>query len=179
MFSGHLLLLLLGAQLALAARLTHLGSFPCRAELTVGPGFASFAPDGTLIVSQFTGDPLEQDSISIVQGLPALLAAGNVSGAACQSVTKSVLWPNFVDYFNGSGVTGVLAPGGFLVPGKSLGAVSIVPVDFAAGVAQAPLVLSTPKVLPGDGWCAYALPPARPCTPARRAAPRSPPLPLS
>ena len=143
-------------QLALAVRFTHLGGFPCRAELTAGPGFASFAPDGTLLVSQFTGDPLEKDSISIVQGLPALLAAGNVSGTACRSITSSVLWPNFVEYFSsGSGagdVTGVLAPGGFLVPPKTIGAVSLVPVDFATGLAQPPRVLSTPKILPGDGF---------------------------
>ena len=141
-----------------AARLTHLGGFSCRAGLTAGPGFLSFSPDGTLIASQFTGDPLEQDHVSLVRGLDSLLSSGNVSAAACTSITSALLWPNFVDYFSlpgPGGVTGVLAPGGFLVPGKSLGAVSIVPVDFATGVPQSPLVLSTIKILPGDGWCAW------------------------
>jgi hypothetical protein len=155
------LILLALATHAQAAALTHLGSFPCRAGLTAGPGFLSFSPDGTLIVSQFTGDPLERDAISLVRNLPALLAAAAIGNATCDSITSAVTWPNFVDYYNGSGVSGVLAPGGFLVPGKSLGAVSIVPVDFATGAAQPPLTLSTVKILPGDGWCALCHPLAR------------------
>jgi hypothetical protein len=146
---GFVLLFVL--QKSFGATVTYLGGFPCKAGITAGPGFLSFTPQHQLIVSQFTGDPFEKDSISLVENLPALLAEGNASAARCIGLSTAITWPNFVDYLalgGGSLFTGVLAPGGFLVPGKSLGAVSLLPVDFHAGTAGAPVALTAPKI----GW---------------------------
>lgn len=114
------------------------------------------ALDGdALIVSRFTGDPLESDDVASVQNFTALLAAGRVANATCGTVAH-VTWPNDVEPATASlGAHGVvsalLAPGGFLVPPKTIGAVTLLNSTRGAP-ASASFVLSAPKVLPGDGW---------------------------
>jgi hypothetical protein len=132
---------------------TPLGSFPCRAGLTAGPGFAEMTgaeAAATLIISQFGGDPLEKDFVAAVPAIGALLAAGNVSRAACEPVA-SVVWPNDVGAASIGGASGLLAPGGFLVPPKTIGAITFLNWTVGGPPARAS-VLSAPKVLPGDGW---------------------------
>ena len=139
--------------LAALAAPAHLGSFPCKAGLTAGPGFASFTPSGDVLISQFTGDPLEKDGVALISGIAAALASNNASSLRCKPLTDAVSWPNFVDALSLPGFSGAVAPGGFLVPPKTIGAVTLLPIDWAAGaLSGAPLVLSAPKVLPGDGW---------------------------
>ena len=143
---------------ATAFTATPLGSFACRGGLTAGPGFLSLDAE-TLVVSRFTGDPLEADGVAVVRGLGALLRAGNVSGAACAPLA-AVGWPNDVEPVElplGAGGAGgalgaLLAPGGFLVPPKTIGAVSVINWTAAAGGDARVIALSAPKVLPGDGW---------------------------
>jgi hypothetical protein len=140
--------------LSLAFTALHVGSFPCRGGLTAGPGFLAVDGDA-LLVSRFTGDPLEQDDVAAVRGFAALLAAGNVSAAECTRVA-AVTWPNDAEPARiALGARGaasvVLAPGGFLVPPKTIGAVTLLNSSAGAPAAGA-FILTTPKVLPGDGW---------------------------
>ena len=132
---------------------SHLGSFPCLSELTTGPGFLSSTPTGDIIVAQFSGDPLEKDVVSVVE-FSSILNGVNVSNLNCKPITNAITWPNFVEFFSlGGGVSGVLAPGGFLVPPKTVGAVSVLDVNFSSAILKAPpAVLTKPKILPGDGW---------------------------
>lgn len=147
-------LLLLAARSALSLRTTHLGSFPCRGGLTAGPGFMTLDGDA-LLVSRFTGDPLEEDDIASVRDFAALLTSGNVSSAVCERVA-TVTWPNDAEpariSLGSRGVADVvLAPGGFLVPPKTIGAVTLLNSSNGAP-SSGSFVLSAPKVLPGDGW---------------------------
>ena len=135
-------------------RATHLGGFVCKGDLTVGPAFLTF-DDDALIVSRFTGDPLESDDIAGVVNFGMLLASGNVSNAICTSVA-TVDWPNDVEPASAilgvhGNVSGLLAPGGFLVPGKTIGSVNFVNSSKGA-TATKTFTLSAPKILPGDGW---------------------------
>ena len=153
--------LLVASAACAAPAITHLGGFACEHGLTAGAGFLSYAPvsGGVLIVTQFTGDPLESDAISTVPVLDALLATGNVSSGRCSLLTDAISWPNDAEPValplgSGDVVHGLLAPGGFLVPPKTIGAVTLINSSSLTGptAARDLFTLSTPKVLPGDGW---------------------------
>ena len=145
-----LLLLPLLSAAALPA-LQHLGGFSCNGGITEGPGFLSFAGD-SLVLSRFSGDPLEADDVASVPGFASLLASGgNVSAAKCSRVA-ALDWPNDVEAVTLSpSVSGLLAPGGFLVPPKTIGAISFLQSQNGS-VSAGTFVLTTPKLLPGDGW---------------------------
>lgn len=150
------------AAVARSITVTHLGGISCTQGLTANPGFLSIDPtSGALVVTQFTGDPLEQDGVSVVPAFTALLSAGNISSARCKLLTGALSWPNdveSVDFPLGLGgargsVHGLLAPGGFLVPPKTIGAVTLLNVSsFDAPTLRGAFKLSADKVLPGDGW---------------------------
>jgi hypothetical protein len=159
------LLLLLSS----AAAVQHLGGFPCKSGLTAGPGFLSYdSAVDSLVVSLFTGDPLEQDAIFLVRQLSSLLLSGNVSSAVPFPLTSSIDWPNSVQPValplgqGGSAGTaaGLLAPGGFLVPPKTVGSVSFVNLSSSGSLASPPVKLTQPKgIAVLNGWfyhCAYA-----------------------
>lgn len=142
--------------------LTHLGGFPCRAGLTAGPGFLVYDPAlDSLAISLFTGDPLEADAVYLLPALTPLLASGNVSSAAPARLA-SLQWPNAVRPValplgpGGSRGTasGLLAPGGFLVPPKTVGAVTFLNITSPrGGLGSPPVALTQPKGLPLlDGW---------------------------
>jgi hypothetical protein len=132
-----------------APTLTRLGSFSCNGGFTEGPGFLAVDCDA-LLVSRFSGDPLETDDLASVSNFVPLLLNGSVSTAACVRVAP-LTWPNDAEPVDFGFARGVLAPGGFLVPPKTIGAVTF--VNSTAGSAPANVfVLSAPKILPGDGW---------------------------
>lgn len=139
---------------AAAFSATYVGGFACRGGLTAGPGFLALDGDA-LIISRFTGDPLESDDVASVQAFTALLAAGQVPNATCGTVAR-VTWPNDVEPATATlgargAVSALLAPGGFLVPPKTIGAVTLLNSTRGAPASSA-FILSAPKVLPGDGW---------------------------
>jgi hypothetical protein len=147
-------LVLASISCAAAFSATYVGGFACRGGLTAGPGFLALDGDA-LIISRFTGDPLESDDVASVQAFTALLAAGRVPNATCGTVAR-VTWPNDVEPATATlgargAVSALLAPGGFLVPPKTIGAVTLLNSTRGAPASSA-FVLSAPKVLPGDGW---------------------------
>lgn len=141
------------ASAAAAVTVTPLGGFKCEGGLTAGPGFTSFSSQGTLLISQFTGDPLESDAVVMVHNFTDLLISGaNISTSAqCTTLAKPT-WPNFIHPIKLGGLTGAIVPGGFLVPPKTIGAITILGIDYASGTLTNTSVVSTPKILPGDGW---------------------------
>lgn len=159
-----LLLLQLAAAGAAAAPastapvVTFRGSFSCNGGLTAGPGFLTLDGDA-LIVTRFTGDPLEADDVAAVPGFLSLLASGgNVSAAACTRLA-ALTWPNDAepaafDFPAAEGappLRALLAPGGFLVPPKTVGAVTLLNSTGGAPVSGA-FTLSAPKGSVIDGW---------------------------
>lgn len=144
---------------AAAAAPVHLGGFPAKKGLTAGAGFLSY--DGrldSLVVSAFTGDPLETDGVLLVRGVTQLLLSGNVSGAKATPLVD-LEWPNAVSPVafplgpGGLPVRGLLAPGGFLVPPKTVGAVTLLNVTAGGALGSPPVALTEPKggaLL--DGW---------------------------
>ncbi len=67
----------------------------------------------------------------------------NPSSIVPKSITKALQWPNSLTYVSQSilGTAGLLlVADGFLVPGKSTGSVSLVPVD-----GSAPITLTATK----------------------------------
>ena len=149
-----LLLLLLAEHVRAFAYVTHVGGFDCRGGLTAGPGFLSLDGDA-LLVSRFTGDPLEADDLAAVRGFTAALTSESVNSSVC-AIVAPLTWPNdaqasVVALGALGNVSMVLAPGGFLVPPKTVGAVHL--LDSQAGsTATAAYELSRAKILPGDGW---------------------------
>ena len=149
----------LAAATAAAPTFTHVGSFSCNGEITEGPGFLSLDGDA-LLVSRFSGDPLETDDLAAVPDFVPRLLSGGVSSAACARVA-ALDWPNDAEPADLGFGHGVLAPGGFLVPPKTIGAITF--VNSTAGApSKGAFVLSTPKILPGDGECATQAAPTRP-----------------
>ena len=142
-------LLCLAAPTGAAPTFTRVGSFPCNGGLTEGPGFLAVDGDA-LLVSRFSGDPLETDDLAAVPNFVPLLLSGAVSTAACVRVAP-LTWPNDAEPAAFGFGRGVLAPGGFLVPPKTIGAVTFINSTGGAP-AKGAFVLSTPKILPGDGW---------------------------
>jgi len=140
----------------------YFGGFSCNGELTSGPGFLSIDNSGALIVSRFTGDPLESDDVASVPDFALRISTGTISSAACVRVA-ALTWPNDVepvsfdlsneDYEKDamSSLNALLAPGGFLVPPKTIGAITLVNSSGGAP-ASGVYTLSSPKILPGDGW---------------------------
>jgi len=86
-----------------------------------------------LFVSQFTGDPLAKDGLSIIPsvGLDFPAAGGNWSEAASYQLLNNITWPNTVHEADPSlgSPFGYLVAGGFLVPPKSVGAVHYVSLE--------------------------------------------------
>jgi hypothetical protein len=131
---------------ASAASVQHLSSFTA-----TNAGFLNVLPVNgapALVVSAFTGNPLAADQV-----LAALsLDNQNLMNVTLSTLTSSITWPNEVALFpsnvsNGNAAA-LLVGGGFLVPPKCVGAVTV--LDPATGKGT---VLSTPK---GDpifgGW---------------------------
>jgi len=54
-----------------------IGSFSCNGGLTSGPGFLAI-DGGALIVSRFTGDPLESDDVASVSDFAERIIAGTI-----------------------------------------------------------------------------------------------------
>jgi hypothetical protein len=142
-----------------AAAPVHLGGFTAKKGLTAGAGFLSYDDRlDSLVVSAFTGDPLETDGVLLVRGVTQLLLSGNVSGAKAAPLVDLV-WPNAVSPVSfplgpgGAPVRGLLAPGGFLVPPKTVGAVTLLNVTADGALGSPPVKLTEPKgdaLL--DGW---------------------------
>ena len=136
-----------------AAAPVHLGGFKAKMGLTAGAGFLTYdARLDALIISAFTGDPLESDGVLLVRHLTPLLLSGNVSGAVAAPLV-TLEWPNAVSSValplgpGGSlgSVQGLLAPGGFLVPPKTVGAVTLLNVTLNGALGSPPVALTQPK----------------------------------
>jgi len=148
MFYPQLALLLCAA----AAAPQHLGGFPAKLGLTAGAGFLSYdARLDALVISAFTGDPLEADGVLLVRGVTPLLQSGNVSGARA-GLLAHLEWPNAVAAAalplgpgGGPAARGLLAPGGFLVPPKTVGAVTFLNVTPGGALGSPPVALTQPK----------------------------------
>jgi hypothetical protein len=84
--------------------------------------------NATLIVSQFTGDPIAPDALGAVYNLAEIVK--NPSMAVVNTLTDTIVWPNdYIQLNASSGVSqfnGILLGGGFLVPPKTVGAVTFV-----------------------------------------------------
>lgn len=103
-----------------AAVVTHLGSFTA-----IDASFLSLYPVGsatTLVISQFTGDPLAADSVGFVYDIGSYVTSGTINDVKVAEVTTAIVWPNDLEAApSPSGIGsfhGILAPGGFLVPPK-------------------------------------------------------------
>jgi hypothetical protein len=135
----------------------YIGGFSCNGGLTSGPGFLSIDKNGALIVSRFTGDPLESDDVASVPDFASRLSSGTISSAICDRVT-TLDWPNDVEPVTltfgnqkSTELNALLAPGGFLVPPKTIGAITL--INSTCGMPSSGVfTLTTPKILPGDGW---------------------------
>jgi hypothetical protein len=138
-----------------------IGSFSCNGGLTSGPGFLAI-DGGALIVSRFTGDPLESDDVASVSDFAERIIAGTISTATCNRVA-ALTWPNDVEPVsiqlsndknsgeNSELFNGLLVPGGFLVPPKTIGGINL--INSSNGeISKGVYTLSTPKILPGDGY---------------------------
>jgi hypothetical protein len=102
----------------------------------------------SLIISGFTGNPLAKDAVFVIPDVASLLPNITQVGAALVESTDAVVWPNEGVALAGDVITGfaggLLVAGGFLVPGKSVGAVSVVSLE-SNGTASSITQLSVDK----------------------------------
>lgn len=100
-----------------------------------------------LLVSSFR--VFGRDAVSVIRDLGRGMA--DPAGMRAEGVTQAVVWPNEVRSVP-SGVLNhpaLLAAGGFLVPGKSTGALSLLPyLPGGEPIACRPFVITTPRT----GW---------------------------
>ncbi len=95
------------------------------------PAFLSVVA-GSALVSQFSGDPFSADTLQVLSPpLAALFAPGSgLQNASVSTLTQNVTWPNTaVAASLGSapaGTNSFLVAGGFLVPPKTVGALTYV-----------------------------------------------------
>jgi hypothetical protein len=88
------------------------------------------------VITSFTGNPFAGGDVFNVPDVASKLAAP--SAIVPKSITTALQWPNSLTYVNESilGVSGLLlVADGFLVPGKSTGSVSLVPIDGSEPIA--------------------------------------------
>jgi hypothetical protein len=80
------------------------------------------------LISGFTGDPVAKDAVFVIPDVSA--AFPNVSLITPIESTDAIVWPNEAVPLESGVITGfeggALVAGGFLVPGKSVGAVHVV-----------------------------------------------------
>lgn len=102
----------------------HLGNFTAENAAFLSVATIQGAP--ALIISQFTGDPLQSDGVAAVLNISSYL--GNLTGAAVTTLTSTLVWPNEVNQVTeGFGAfSGLLEAGGFLVPPKCVGGVNFI-----------------------------------------------------
>lgn len=136
------------ATLAASATLQHISTFNA-----TNAGFLNILPvddSEALVISEFTGNPFAADGISAA----LQLQNANLLNISLSTLSTSITWPNEVVYFPsnitaGSTPDALLVAGGFLVPPKCVGNVTV----LFATTGRTAVVLSTPK---GDplfgGW---------------------------
>jgi hypothetical protein len=99
------------------------------------------APLGpSLVISAFTGNPLAADAVDVVYGIGAYLGNVSKAGKAVEQLTTAVTWPNevtLIDNTTGLGISsGLLVAGGFLVPPKTVGAVTALTLSPTGAVTR-------------------------------------------
>lgn len=132
------------------ATLQHLGSFSVpNAAFLAAVDFAQ--PAGkTLVISAFTGNPLAPDVLASIPDAGAALT-GNISAIDAATVTTAITWPNTVTpIVPGPGIPSVaansmLVAGGFLVPPKTVGAVSVLQLQADGSTVVSNTNISTDK----------------------------------
>ena len=118
-----------------AYTIKHLGSFsaPDCSFLSL----YNIGQNPALIISQFTGDPFAADSVGMVQNIGSYISSNTISSIKVDEVTTKIVWPNDLEAApvpSGVGTfQGIIAPGGFLVPPKSVGAVNLMSIDPTSG----------------------------------------------
>lgn len=159
----RVLLMLAGVHCAASASLRVVGIAPAE-----NPAFAALVKADpadnklSLLLSQFTGNPLATDGLALVPDIgndfPA--SGGNFSGAVKPfELLSNITWPNTVQPADPSlvGPAGYLVSGGFLVPPKSVGAVHVVGLQIDASTGT-PSVSAMAKISTDkgnalfDGW---------------------------
>jgi hypothetical protein len=120
-----------------------------------GAGFLALLPlpsplGPSLVVSAFTGNPFALDEVDVVYALGARLS--NFSGIVPTRLTTNITWPNEVTLPSADPAprgwealgTGFVVAGGFLVPPKTVGAVTAVRLDPTTGALASLASLSVP-----------------------------------
>lgn len=95
----------------------------------------------SLLISSFSGNPRRQDTLHIVRNISQYFP-DNIASVKVEVVTENVTWPNQ----SGNVPSGIFGDdveyswvgGGFLVPGKKTGAVTISEIDSTSGGQSAP-----------------------------------------
>lgn len=129
------------------------------AFLGLVPGLSS-GNSQTLLISQFTGNPLAKDKISAVLDVNKYASTDTWSHAPVTELTDEITWPNTNSAPSagqlGDSFSGFISSGGFLVPPKCVGAVSAVSVPAGGSLGDGSATVTTISAPKGTalsgGW---------------------------